>query len=100
MPGGGLDHGELATDCVKREIQEELGVSDVEVGEIAYTKSFHMDRKDAWLLWIVYHAKINSTDFAYADGVTDAKFINLAELESSEDMFEKAIIEVAQTLNK
>ena len=45
LPGGGLDHGELPQDCLKREIQEELGVNDV-----AYTKSFYISNKDAWLI--------------------------------------------------
>lgn len=98
LPGGGLDHGELPEACLKREIQEELGLEEVEVGEIAYTKSFYMDRKDAWLIWIVYRAKIQSNEFLFADGVTDAKFIGIEELESSKDMFERAIIEVGQGL--
>lgn len=94
LPGGGLDHGELPHDCLKREIQEELGVSDVIINEIAYTKSFYMSNKDAWMIWIVYRAEINSTNFEFADGVTDTTFIDAHELESSSDMFEQGIVEV------
>lgn len=98
LPGGGLDHGELPEDCLKREIQEELGLENIEIHEIAYTKSFYLDRKDAWLIWIVYRAQIHADDFTFADGVTDARFINIEEIESSTDMFEKAIIEVGRAL--
>ena len=98
LPGGGLDHGELPEECLRREIQEELGIEDVSVGDVAYTKSFYMDRRDAWLIWIVYRATIGSTNFVFADGVTDAKFIDVQDLASSKDMFELAIIEVDEAL--
>jgi len=96
LPGGGLDHGELQIDCLKREIIEELGVEGVEIGEIAYSKTFYLDRIDAWMLWIVYKVKLNATEFIFGDGVTDAKYIDAQELENSESMFEKSIFEVAK----
>lgn len=98
LPGGGLDHGELPADCLQREIREELGIDDVRVGELAYTRSFYLDRKDAWLLWIVYRAEINSEDYHYADGVTDARFIDVNELQGSTDMFERAVVELHEAL--
>ena len=100
LPGGGLDHGETPEACLKREIQEELGIKEVIINEISYTKSFYMDRKDAWLIWIVYRAKINTDRFVVADGVTNAKFIDIEDIESSEDMFEQAIVEVSHFLRK
>ena len=96
LPGGGLDHGELQPDCLKREIMEELGVNDVEIGEIAYSKTFYLDRRDAWMIWVVYKAKINTTDFVFGDNVTDAKYIDVQELQNSDDMFEKSVFEVAK----
>ena len=98
LPGGGLDHGELPHDCLKREIQEELRVSDVIINEIAYTKSFYMSNKDAWLMWIVYRAKINSSEYVFGDGVTDALYINTERLASSVDMFEQGIVEVDRAM--
>ena len=100
LTGGGLDHGETPEEGLKREIREELGIEDVTVGEIAYTKSFYLDRIDSWLIWIVYHAKINSSEFVFDDSVTDAKFLDMKELASSEDIFEKAIVEIDAALRQ
>lgn len=99
LPGGGLDHGESPQDCLKREIDEEIGITDVAIGEIAYSKTMYLDKRDFWMTWIVYKVKIGSTDFVLGDGVTDAQFININQLESSEDILEQSIVEVAQALN-
>jgi ADP-ribose pyrophosphatase YjhB (NUDIX family) len=96
LPGGGLDHGELQIDCLKRELNEELGIESVEIGEFAHSKTFYLDRRDAWMIWIVYKVKLNSSEFIFGDGVTDAKFIDAKELKNSEDMFEKSVFEVAE----
>jgi len=100
LPGGGLDHGELQPDCLRRELNEELGIQNIEIGEIAYSKSFYLDKKDAWLLWIVYKVKLNDTKFIFGDGVTDAKFIDAQDLENSENMFEKSVIETAKLITR
>lgn len=99
LPGGGLDHGELQTDCLKREINEELGIDDIEIGEIAYSKTFYLDQIDAWMIWIVYKAKLNASEFIFGDGVSNAKYIDPKELENSEDMFERSVFEVAKCIH-
>lgn len=98
LPGGGMDHGELPVDCLKREIQEELGINDVTVNEIAYTKSFYLTNRDVWLLWIVYHAQINSTNCTFDDDVTDAAYIDSESLATSTDIFEMGIVEVDRAM--
>lgn len=99
LPGGGLDHGELPQDCLKREIYEELGIKDVHVGEIAYSKTLYLDRKDVWMIWIVYKVKLDTSKFIFGDGVTDAKYIDPQELKNSNNMFEKLVFEVAEHIH-
>jgi|GEM_PF-3350172 len=50
------------------------------------------------MIWIVYRAKLGSTNFAPADGVIEARFIDVKELAQSNDIFEKAVIKVAKAL--
>ena len=100
LPGGGLDHGELPRDAIKREMMEELGVSKVQVGEIVYTKPIYLDRVDMWMLWVVYEAALTDVVFEFGDGVTDAKYISVEELEGLDGIFEKAIVEVAKNVRK
>ena len=98
LPGGGLEHGESAQDCLKREIRVEIGVDNVEIGEIAYSTNVYLDRRDIWMTWIVYKAKLNSSNFVFGDGVTDAKYIDIKEIEESTDLLEKLIIETVQAV--
>jgi len=98
LPGGGLEHGESAQDCLKREIREEIGVDNVEIGEIAYSTNVYLDRRDIWMTWIVYKAKLNSSNFVFGDGVTDAKYIDIKEIEESTDLLEKLIVETVQAV--
>lgn len=98
LPGGGLEHGESLCDCIKREIKEEIGLENVTVGEIIYATTVYLDQKDYWMTWIVYNAKIESENFILGDGVTDARYIDLSEIESSKDILEKLILEVSRSL--
>ena len=99
LTGGGLNHGELQINCLQREIYEELGIKCAKIGEITYSKTFYLDRIDAWMIWIIYEVKLNDLKFIFGDGVTDAKYIDPQELENSEDMFEKSVFEVAKGIH-
>jgi 8-oxo-dGTP diphosphatase len=100
LPGGGLEHGESAQDCLKREIKEEIGVDNAEIGEIAYSTTVHLDQRDIWMTWIVYNASISSSEFTFGDGVTDAKYIAIEEIENSTDLLEKLIVETVQAVTR
>lgn len=99
LPGGGVDHGETAQAAIKREMAEELGMQDVQVDDIAYSTSVYLDRRDMWMTWIVYRATVSSADFAFGDGVTDARFIDIAEIADSKDILEQLIVETYKALS-
>lgn len=91
LPGGGLDHGEKPEDGIRRELNEELGINDVNIHDIVGATTFELKAKQAWLLWIVYDVTINSTEFVFGDGVTDVQFIDANSLKSSDDIFEQQV---------
>ncbi|MES2630600.1 MAG: NUDIX hydrolase [Patescibacteria group bacterium] len=98
LPGGGLEHGESAQDCLKREIREEIGVENVAIGEILYSTNVYLDQRDIWMTWIVYKAEIESSNFTFGDGVTDARYIDISEIQDSTDLLEKLIVETVQAV--
>ena len=46
LPGGGLEHGESAQDCLKRKIEEEIGLTDVQINKIVYSTNVYLDQRD------------------------------------------------------
>ena len=63
VPGGGLKEGESLTDCLRREIFEELGVKS-EIGSLMYIQQFKYG--DNEYLEFFYHVK-NTSDFMNID---------------------------------
>lgn len=98
LPGGGLEHGETAQDCLKREIQEEIGISNVQVNEIVYSTNVYLDQKNIWMTWIVYKAQVESSNFIFGDGVTDVTYIDINEIKQSTNLLEKLIVETVQAV--
>ena len=95
LPGGGLDHGEDPKLGIMRELKEELGIEHLRIKDIGSVKTFYLESKSAWLLWIVYDVEINTKDIILGEGVTDALYIDASELEQSKDVFEKMVYSVA-----
>lgn len=96
LPGGGLDHGEDPVLGLKRELEEELGITKISTIQPYKIKTFYLESKQAWLMWVVFEVEILSEEFIFGEGVTEAKFINVEELKASEDIFEKLVCEVAR----
>jgi len=98
LPGGGLEHGESAQGCLKREIKEEIGIEDVNIGEIVFSTNAYLDQRDIWMTWIVYKAEVASSHFVFGDGVTDARYIHIKEIQDSTHLLEKLIVETVQAV--
>ena len=98
LPGGGLEHGESAKECLEREIKEEIGIEDAQIDEILYSTNVYLNQRDFWMTWIVYKARISSSDFKFGEGVTDAKYIDIEDIQESSHLLEKLIVETVQAV--
>lgn len=95
LPGGGLDHGEDPIVGLKREVEEELDIKEIDSIAPLCVKTFYLEPKQAWLMWVVFAVKSSRQEFTLGHGVTDARFIDSAELKDSTDVFERLVYEVA-----
>lgn len=86
LPGGGLNHGEEPEAGIRRELKEELGVTQcVRINKIIDQKSFWLHNKQSWLMWIVYDVTLCQTQLRPGDGVKDIAFIDPRIFQASED---------------
>ncbi len=92
LPGGGVDHGETPLEALKRELAEELGMTDAFTAEFVGVDTYFYEPKDAWLMWIMYELKFQKP---YAYGVTDeigdAQFIEPSYFEEKQLPYQKVI---------
>lgn len=98
LPGGGLDHGENPIIGLKRELKEELNIEPTGIIVPHSIKTFYLESKRSWLMWVVFPVKLSVHDFILGDGVTSAKFIELVEIKNSTDIFEKLVYEIANEI--
>lgn len=96
LPGGGLDHGEDPKSGIVRELQEELGIKNAHVQDIAAVKTFYLKHKSSWLLWVVYQVEVSEQKLVLGKGVTDAQYLDTSALKHSEDIFEQMVYTVTK----
>jgi ADP-ribose pyrophosphatase YjhB (NUDIX family) len=79
LPGGGWEHDEGFSECLIREIREELGVGVETVGDILFIYRGENRRKGFKILRIVAPVTLSSNDFKPDDGIIAAKFVDKSE---------------------
>ncbi len=98
LPGGGLHHGEQPQEGILRELKEELGVNGAVIKDVIYTATYKHPNGQIWVVWIVFDTTIDSTKFIFGKGVTDAQFIDVETLKSSNDVYEQHVYQAAKAL--
>ena len=84
LPGGGLDFGEKPENCLRREIQEEMGL---EVTYISDTPSYFLtSQKEITFGFanIIYLTKIKNLNFTKSDECTEIKFFTKKEAQKED----------------
>lgn len=86
LPGGGLDFGELPREGIKREIEEEMGITVLSVSEqplYAWTSLFEGWRDMDWYYSVVlaYRVELEHFDYTPTKECEEAGFFNVDELQ-------------------
>ncbi len=85
LPGGGIDHGESAHDCLARELYEEIALTTPFRERIISMQTKFLDTKQAWLMWLVYEIDYDDLDFSLGEYADEVCWIAPQEIYASSD---------------
>jgi 8-oxo-dGTP pyrophosphatase MutT (NUDIX family) len=79
LPGGGIDHGETPEMCLKREINEEMGIEVISVSK--QPSYFYTDNhwKYEWIANVLFETTLAHLDFIPSDECTEIRFFTKEE---------------------
>jgi len=76
LPGGGLDYGESASECITRELKEEMGIVVTEVNPFPSYYLVGKNMKEKWTLNLVFETKVKDLNFTPSDECREIKFVS------------------------
>jgi len=97
IPGGGIDPGEQSADAVARELREEAGITEAEIGPVVYTQyvEFSFGGYDFEQNEVLHVAITDQTEIREPEGLEflealafrGARWWTLEEVQSSQEPF-------------
>lgn len=81
MLGGGLDHDEDPIACLRREIQEETGLTVTAISDRPeYFITAHKAPHNVYIANVVYRIELADLDFVPSDECQELRFLSLDEM--------------------
>lgn len=97
LPGGGMDFGEKISDCLKRELQEEVAYTgDFKYSVIAIENPVKLGSREIYQVRVIVRLYPDSFNFGIGAESDKVAFLSPDILKGSDDESERAIYEYAQ----
>lgn len=82
LPGGGLDWGEEVETCLKREIEEEMGITVTHISKSpSYFITWYKEQpSDIYAVNILYETRVENLNFRSSDECVAIRFVSVDEV--------------------